>query len=75
MATREAWHQLDPVKMRRGDFEKLPFREDIGSEGYKGKPQFYRSRTYPNDVFVWTAFDKGAPVKGEWQMGAVDLGS
>ena len=72
MATRQAWHQFDPVKIRRAEFEKLPFREDVKGEAYKDGAR-YRSRSYPDDVFVWEAFERGAKTKGEWQMGAAEI--
>lgn len=69
---REAWHQLDPVEMSQKEFDELPFREDVEGEHYKDG-ELYRARNYPEEVFVWVAYEKGAPTKGEWQMAAVEI--
>lgn len=69
---RKAWHQLDPIKMSKAAFEKLPDREDSKGERYVDG-QKYRAKQYPNEYFVWKAYPKGAETKGEWQMGAVEL--
>jgi len=69
---RQAWHQLDPVEMSQKDFDKLPFREDVKGEAYKDG-ESYRARAYPNEVFVWVAYKKGGPTKGEWHMAAVEI--
>lgn len=69
---RQAWHQLDPVEMSQKDFDKLPFREDVKGEAYKDG-ELYRARAYPSEVFVWVAYEKDAPTKGEWHMAAVEI--
>jgi len=51
--------QLDPVRIKRKDFDALPFREDVKGEMYK-EGQLYRDRTYTEEVFAWKAYPKGA---------------
>ena len=72
MAERKAYHQLDPARIGRKDFDGLPFRQDVKGERYK-EGQLYRDRTYPDEVFAWKAYEKGAETEGEWQMGAADV--
>jgi hypothetical protein len=73
MAERKAYHQLDPIRLNRKAFDALPLRQEVKGEAYKDGQQ-YRDATYPNEVFVWTAYPKGAETKGEWLMAAVDIG-
>jgi hypothetical protein len=68
---RKTWHQLDPVKMGQKALEKLPYREDVKGEKYENGAK-YRSRTYPEEIFVWKAYPKGSDTKGEWQVGGVE---
>ena len=68
---RKPYHQIDPVKLRKGAFEKLELRENVKGEKYK-EGVAYRDAMYPNEVFYWQPYPKGK-VKGEWHMGAVDL--
>lgn len=72
MAERKAYHQLDPVRISKKDFDKLPFRADVKGELYK-EGQLYRDRNYPAEVFAWKAYQKDAETAGEWHMGAADV--
>ena len=72
MPERKGYHQLDPVRIKRKDFDALPFREDVKGELYK-EGQLYRDRTYTEEVFAWKAYPKEAETAGEWHMGAADI--
>jgi hypothetical protein len=62
MAERKAYHQLGPIRLSLQAFDALPLRQEVKGEAKDG--QQYRDAAYPNEVFVWKAYD--APVKGEW---------
>lgn len=72
MVERKAYHQLDPVRISRKDFDALPERADVRGASYK-EDQLYRDRAYPAEVFRWKAYPKVAETAGEWQMGAADV--
>jgi hypothetical protein len=59
---RKQYHQLDPVKMSRAEFLKLPIRQDLHRIPEAG--QLYRDRAYPEEVFTWLEYDEN--VTGEW---------
>ena len=72
MAVRKQYHQLDPIRFSRKNFDALPFRQDVKGEKYE-EGTVYRCRNYPEEVFLWVAYPKGAETKGEWQMGAAEI--
>ena len=72
MAERKAYHQLDPVKIKRAEFERLPLRQEVKGEKYVDGAR-YRDAVYAEDVFTWQSYPKGAETKGEWQSAAADL--
>lgn len=104
MATRQAFHQIDPVKMAPSKFEGLDFRDEVKGEKYQ-EGVAYRDKNYPGTIFYWKSYDADhhkkmkataekalksvesfdnngkritevplQKTKGEWHMGAVDLG-
>jgi hypothetical protein len=70
---RKAYHQNDPMKFTKAKFDKLEFRQDVKGEKYQEKTP-YRDHNYPEEVFFWHAYPRGSETKGEWRMGAADLG-
>lgn len=72
MAQRMQYHQLDPIKISKRDFDGLPFRQDVKGELYK-EGQLYRDRTYVDEVFCWKPHPKDHETPGEWQMAAADV--
>lgn len=73
---KEAYHQLDPVPLRRAEFEKLQLRQDVKGEKYDPEV-LYRDSAYPKEVFRWVPYDREHArdhgVRGEWQMGFAEL--
>lgn len=54
---RKGFHQFDPVKMSRKEFDGLEFRDEVKTPA---ADTYYRDRAYPDEVFRFVPSPKGA---------------